>query len=91
MFHVECLKLWLQRKNVCPLCQTKEVATPRYDDFPSEMEEATEQDNGAGGSEELLQVDTPRLSAGQPEASSAAIEGQDSIEDAAKQNKNPQS
>jgi hypothetical protein len=32
VFHVECLKIWLQRKNKCPLCQTKEIATPRYDD-----------------------------------------------------------
>jgi hypothetical protein len=32
LFHVECLKMWLPRKNVCPLCQTKEVAMPRYDE-----------------------------------------------------------
>jgi hypothetical protein len=32
VFHVECLKLWLQRKNICPLCQKREVAESRYDD-----------------------------------------------------------
>jgi hypothetical protein len=32
VFHVECLKMWLPRKNVCPLCQTKEVARPLYDE-----------------------------------------------------------
>jgi hypothetical protein len=31
IFHAECLKTWLQRRNVCPLCQTKDVATPRFD------------------------------------------------------------
>jgi hypothetical protein len=31
IFHAECLKMWLQRRNVCPLCQTKDVATPRFD------------------------------------------------------------
>jgi hypothetical protein len=30
IFHAECLKTWLQRRNVCPLCQTKDVATPRF-------------------------------------------------------------
>ena len=26
-FHVDCLKLWIRRKNVCPLCQIPNVAT----------------------------------------------------------------
>jgi hypothetical protein len=30
-FHVDCLKAWLPRRNVCPLCQTPNVAVPRYD------------------------------------------------------------
>jgi hypothetical protein len=29
-FHVECLKGWLARRNVCPLCQAPDVAVPRY-------------------------------------------------------------
>lgn len=26
LFHSECLKAWIQRKNVCPLCQTPDIA-----------------------------------------------------------------
>ena len=29
IFHVECLKPWLARRNVCPLCQMENAATPR--------------------------------------------------------------
>mgnify|MGYP000125222486 CR=1 FL=1 len=29
-FHVDCLKDWLPRRNVCPLCQNDHAATPRY-------------------------------------------------------------
>jgi hypothetical protein len=39
VFHVECLKLWLQRKNICPLCQKTEVAEPRFDDKISTTEQ----------------------------------------------------
>jgi Ring finger domain len=31
VFHVACLKRWLQRKNVCPLCQARNVAQPFFD------------------------------------------------------------
>lgn len=31
LFHATCLKTWLKRKNACPLCQQKEIATPQYD------------------------------------------------------------
>ena len=31
LFHVECLKLWLQRRNTCPLCQTQQVAEPVFE------------------------------------------------------------
>lgn len=31
-FHVDCLKDWLLKRNVCPLCQAEEVATPRFGD-----------------------------------------------------------
>jgi hypothetical protein len=30
IFHVDCLKMWVQRRNVCPLCQTREIATPKF-------------------------------------------------------------
>jgi Ring finger domain len=29
-FHVDCLREWLPRRNVCPLCQSSNAATPRY-------------------------------------------------------------
>ena len=31
VFHVDCLKTWLPRRNACPLCGTT-AATPQYDD-----------------------------------------------------------
>lgn len=31
-FHVECLKLWLARRNCCPLCQSM-GATPQYEEI----------------------------------------------------------
>jgi len=31
VFHVDCLKGWLTRRNVCPLCLSENIATPRYD------------------------------------------------------------
>jgi len=30
-FHVECLKIWLKRKNQCPLCQKQQVANERFE------------------------------------------------------------
>uniref|UniRef100_A0A7S2UIA0 RING-type domain-containing protein n=1 Tax=Attheya septentrionalis TaxID=420275 RepID=A0A7S2UIA0_9STRA len=27
-FHVECLKSWIRRRNVCPLCQSAQIASP---------------------------------------------------------------
>jgi len=29
IFHAECLGHWIQRRNVCPLCQASEIASPR--------------------------------------------------------------
>lgn len=38
IFHVECLKGWLKRRNVCPLCMQTDVATAHYDTLvPSEQ------------------------------------------------------
>jgi hypothetical protein len=31
IFRTDCLKMWLQRRNMFPLCQTKDVATPWFD------------------------------------------------------------
>ena len=36
VFHVDCLKVWLQRRNCCPLCQQNGVAAPRYDNHQQE-------------------------------------------------------
>lgn len=29
-FHVNCLKVWIRRKNSCPLCQAPDIAVPRH-------------------------------------------------------------
>lgn len=29
IFHVDCLRQWITRKNACPLCQITEIASPR--------------------------------------------------------------
>ena len=31
IFHVDCLKVWLARRNVCPLCLSEGIATPQFD------------------------------------------------------------
>jgi hypothetical protein len=35
-FHAACLKVWLQRKNSCPLCQARDIAEVQYDDVRGE-------------------------------------------------------
>jgi hypothetical protein len=32
MFHKECIKDWLKRRNTCPLCLSDGIASPRYDE-----------------------------------------------------------
>ena len=39
IFHVDCLKEWLRRRNICPLCQERDVATPRYEEIEGESNE----------------------------------------------------
>ncbi len=41
LFHSDCLKLWLQRRNACPLCQLKDIADPRYEEILSDTEAST--------------------------------------------------
>jgi hypothetical protein len=41
VFHKDCLKDWLRKKNRCPLCQRSGVATPNFQSMP-------QVDNGAG-------------------------------------------
>jgi hypothetical protein len=35
VFHKDCLKDWLRKKNRCPLCQRDGVATPNFQSMPS--------------------------------------------------------
>mmetsp|Transcript_6963 Transcript_6963/g.15300 ORF Transcript_6963/g.15300 Transcript_6963/m.15300 type:complete len:649 (+) Transcript_6963:139-2085(+) len=48
IFHAECLKLWIKRRNACPLCQT-EIATPRA--IETENAGGTEANNNTSGDE----------------------------------------
>lgn len=43
IFHADCLGQWIQRRNVCPLCQT-EIATPRAAAAAEEEEEEIGED-----------------------------------------------
>ncbi|CAB9499684.1 protein ligase RNF165 [Seminavis robusta] len=43
-FHVDCLREWLPRRNVCPLCQSSDAATPRYAES-DDSGDAEEDDN----------------------------------------------
>jgi len=44
-FHVECLKLWIKRRNVCPLCQNTNIATPLVQRHPTAAEQEQPPDN----------------------------------------------
>lgn len=65
IFHAECLKVWLQRRNVCPLCQAKDAATPRFEKDPSSTEvedpssPANETSSPSGGNEEEPSSENP--------------------------------
>ena len=60
IFHVQCLKEWIKRKNVCPLCQEPDIASPRPGNpeaspppspwrAPSPMPDASGEGNAAEG------------------------------------------
>ena len=51
IYHVDCLRQWISRKNSCPLCQVTEIASPR----PVEIEMAGD----IGGSSFPTEEDTP--------------------------------
>jgi len=42
-FHVDCLKQWLKRRNVCPLCLVPDIASPRRRELSEEQEEQESQ------------------------------------------------
>lgn len=41
LFHSDCLKMWLLRRNACPLCQVKEIAQPQYEEHSSDTVAST--------------------------------------------------
>lgn len=40
IFHVDCLKSWLARRNVCPLCLSEDIAAPQYESAESATTDA---------------------------------------------------
>mmetsp|Transcript_24642 Transcript_24642/g.59419 ORF Transcript_24642/g.59419 Transcript_24642/m.59419 type:complete len:711 (+) Transcript_24642:160-2292(+) len=47
VFHVDCLRQWITRRNACPLCQVTEIAAPR-------PVAAVEEEEESGAREELM-------------------------------------
>ena len=58
LFHVECLKLWIQRKNACPLCQEPNVAKAFQTDSNSQSDSSEQRDRSR------LSIDDNRDSGG---------------------------
>jgi hypothetical protein len=52
ILHAECLKTWLPRRNVCPLCQVQDAATPRFENNDNS---STDHISNASGHEDLVQ------------------------------------
>lgn len=42
IFHVECLKSWLVRRAVCPLCQRTDVVHPLYNEHQASVDDDTD-------------------------------------------------
>ena len=40
-FHVDCLKEWIKRRNVCPLCQTPDIATLKTNRSENQSEDSS--------------------------------------------------
>lgn len=57
IFHAECLGHWIQRRNVCPLCQATEIASPRA------IEEIEDNDDADGDDavENRANASAPRI------------------------------
>lgn len=57
IFHAECLGHWIQRRNVCPLCQATEIASPRA------IEDFEDNDDGDGDDEVEIRANAsaPRI------------------------------
>jgi len=50
-FHVCCLKEWIKRKNVCPLCQQPDIAQEKRSDSTTKIEEGDEEVNAPSPAE----------------------------------------
>lgn len=61
-FHVKCLKEWIKRRNVCPLCQSPNIAGVRQ--TPDSNENIQLSGNLGGGDNEMIttrMVDRPQI------------------------------
>jgi hypothetical protein len=64
VYHADCLRQWISRKNACPLCQVTEIASPRPvgggggNPFPSEDDTAPSEERYAPRNEEADQYNT---------------------------------
>lgn len=65
-FHVDCLKEWLKRRNVCPLCQEPNIAAPQYHPHESLVNEG-ERDDETGDQQD----DTQQTSEEEPSRQSS--------------------
>ncbi|KAL9186202.1 hypothetical protein ACHAXT_005440, partial [Thalassiosira profunda] len=52
IFHSECLRLWIARKNACPLCQVTEIASPRPVQREDDSSSSAEGNSDGNGDEE---------------------------------------
>jgi hypothetical protein len=73
IFHVDCLKMWVQRRNVCPLCNTSEIASPNFAhevDNPKIPNSATEEEasTDASSNGRSSMQETPSTEASQGES-----------------------
>jgi hypothetical protein len=53
-FHADCLKSWLKRRNVCPLCASPDIATPRFDEIQTEEHATSTAGEGPSGAQAEL-------------------------------------
>ena len=47
LFHADCLKTWLKRRNACPLCNANEIASPRINGTDQAANESTTQETNS--------------------------------------------